>query len=81
MVGKCNMCIFWVCFFNTETNGVPGDIVLEEEGVGQCHRYPPVPLAEYQQRWRMGGEPPPEGEYDFPATTGITWCGEFKPKD
>lgn len=75
MKKTCSECVFW------------GELIIKENRDGQklhpddhfaeCRRFPP-------QRWAQGREADrlacDVDAFEFPCSTAIDWCGEFKLK-
>lgn len=51
----------------------------DEHGQLSCHRYPPT-VTPATIRDMDDGERWIEVTYDYPATNGYDWCGEFQPR-
>jgi hypothetical protein len=61
---NCGECVFYEWFDYTDD---------ENDGLGICHRYPPVLLKKNKSENESG--------WDMPTVVSSNWCGEWKHKD
>lgn len=81
---KCEDCKFWDEYEPPAQDGEQRSDFVPIEGYGECKRFPPVlrrPLQNDEVASETSMIVRPLMFWAQPFTTGIDWCGEWRPHD